>query len=95
MAAARTTQTNVDRQKEVGLMGQTIAESIWEEGWLKGESEGALRTARQMLRRFLTGKFGTLPEAVGQRIENCSDLERLTAAAQQVPTLDKPEDLQL
>jgi hypothetical protein len=76
-------------------MGQTIAEAIWEEGWLMGASVGALKVARQMLRQFLIGKFGTLPEAVGQRLESCTDLDRLMAAAEQAVSLDKPEDLQL
>ena len=40
LAAAQETQTNVERQKEVGLMAQTIAESIWEEGLRKGLEQG-------------------------------------------------------
>lgn len=95
LAAAQATQANVDRQKEIGLMGQTIAESIWEEGWLKGEEVGALKTARQILHRLLANRFSPLPEAVTQRIENCTDLDRLIATTQQVTTLDKPEDIQL
>jgi hypothetical protein len=103
LAAARTTQINVDRQKEVGLMGQTIAEAMWEEGRLKGRSEGLsegeakgeLGASRRILCRLLTTRFGLLPEGVVQGIESCTDLDRLTAAAQQVLSLDKLEDLQL
>jgi hypothetical protein len=76
-------------------MGQTIAESIWEEGILKGRTEGELAASRRMLRRFLTARFGQLPDAVVQRIENCADVDRFTAAAKQAPGLDRPEDLQL
>jgi hypothetical protein len=91
LAAAQATQTNVDRQKEVGIMGQTIAESIWEEGRIKGE----LGMARRILRQLLEDHFGAVSEAVLQRIENATDADRLTAAARQVSRLAKPEDLQL
>jgi hypothetical protein len=90
-AAAQAAQTDAKRQKEVGFMAQTIAESIWQEGQAAGE----LRASRRMLLQFLISRFGALPEGVVQRIESCTDLERLVAAAQQVTTLDKPEDLQL
>jgi hypothetical protein len=91
LAAAQATQAHVDRQKEIGLMGQTIAESIWEEGQASGE----LRASRRILRQLLTARFGQTPEGIVQRIESCADLDRLIAAIQQVLSLDKPEDLQL
>jgi hypothetical protein len=76
-------------------MGQTIAEEIWEEGRIVGQSEGELRASRRILRQVLTGRFGTLPEAAVQRIDSCTDLDRLMDAVQQALSLDKPEDLQL
>jgi hypothetical protein len=91
LAAARATQGNVERQKEVGLMGQTIAESIWEEGWLKGR----LDVARRLLRQLLTDRFGAVPESVLQRIDGAADVDRLTAAALQVSRIATPEELQL
>jgi hypothetical protein len=48
-----------------------------------------------MLRLFLMARFGALADEVVQRIENCTNLDRLTAAARQAATLDKPENLQL
>jgi hypothetical protein len=95
LAAALATQANVERQKEIKLMGQTIGEAIWEEGWLKGHSEGELKVARRMLRQLLTDRFGEVPEAVVQRIESATDVDRLTAAALRVSRIDNPEDLQL
>jgi hypothetical protein len=99
LAAAQAAQTNVNRQKEVGLMGQTIAESIWEEGLLKGrsagEAAGRLQLAREMLRQLLADRFGSVPEAILQRIENTTDVDRLTAAARQVLHIAVPEELQL
>jgi hypothetical protein len=99
LAAAQATQADVNRQKEVGLMGQTIAEAIWEEGRLKGRSEGhsegELSASRRVLRQLLTERFGTLPETVLQRIEVARDLNRLMAAALQVSHLASPKDLQL
>ncbi len=76
-------------------MGQTIGEAIREEGRLKAEATGELRASRRILRQLLTKRFNSVPEAIVQRIESCTDLDRLMAAAGQVLTLDKPEDLQL
>jgi hypothetical protein len=98
-AAAVAAQTDAKHQQEVGAMADTIAVSIWKEGWTQGRSEGLsqgeLDASRRMLRRLLAARFGPLPEEVAQRIGTCTNLERLMAAAEQVQTLDKPEDLQL
>jgi hypothetical protein len=48
-----------------------------------------------MLRRILAARFDAVPEEVVQRIENCTDVERLAAAAEQVQTIERPEDLPL
>ncbi len=103
LAAAQVTQADVNRHKEVNLMGQTIAESIWEEGRLKGYSEGKqegkqegeLTALRKTLRRLLTDRFGSVPEAVLQRIESSTDVDRLMTAAIQVLHVAKSDDLQL
>jgi hypothetical protein len=96
-AAGQAALVDATRQREVVDMGQTIAEAIWEESRLKGrsegESQGGLRAARRMLRQLLTTRFGTVPDEVVQRIETCTDLDHLMAAAQQILSLDKPEDL--
>jgi hypothetical protein len=76
-------------------MGQTIAEETWEEAWLRGETEGELKASRRMLRRLLTKRFGSLPDALVRRIDNCANLDQLSAAVIQVLSLDKLEDLQL
>jgi hypothetical protein len=90
-AAERAALADVHRQNEVAVMARTIGQTIWEEGLSRGE----LQASRRMLRQFLTARFGPLAEDVVQRIETCTDLDRLTAAAQQVATLDKPENLRL
>ena len=85
LAAAEAAQADVNRQKEIGLMGQTIAESIWEEGRTKGLSEGRsegrtegeLKLARRLLRQLPSHRFGTVPETVLQRIDHATDVERL------------------
>jgi hypothetical protein len=84
---------DVNRQKEVGLMGQTIAESIWEEGRLTGRSEGELISSRRLLLKLLAERFGVVPEAVLQRIESADDVDRLEATALRVSHLATPEDL--
>jgi hypothetical protein len=91
LAAARAAQTNVERQKEVGLMAQTIAESIWEEGLRKGE----LEAARRLLQQLLVKRFSTVPEDVVRRVASATDVERLTAAALQVLDIATPQDLRL
>jgi hypothetical protein len=95
VAAAQAAQADVNRQKEVSLMGQTIAEAIWEEGRSKGQGEGELSHARRMLRQLLTRRFGPLPEDVLQRIEAATDVERLTASGLEVLSMEKLDDLQL
>jgi hypothetical protein len=91
VAAAQTVQADVNRHKEIGLMAQTIAESIFEEGQLKGE----LNTARRVLRQMLIKRFGTVSEQLLQRIENSTDVERLVAATLEVSSLTAPEDLRI
>ncbi len=103
LTAAQTTQGNVERQKEIGLMGQTIAEAIWEEGWNKGlakgiaegQAQGELKSSRQLLRQLLEDRFGPLSESVRQRIEATTDIERVQAAVLQVLHVNSPEDLEL
>jgi hypothetical protein len=95
LAAAQAAQANVDRQKEVTFMGQTIAESIWEEGRAKGKQEGELKALRGTLRDLLAERFGSVPEEVLGRIDGSTDAGRLRAAAVQVLRVARPEDLQL
>src|SRR5579884_381384 len=95
LAAAQATQTDVDRQKEIGLMGQTIAESIWEEGRLKGRAEGQLETLRGTLRQLLADRFSAVPEALVGRIESCSDVDRLSAAVLRVSHIGTPDEIGL
>jgi hypothetical protein len=103
LVAAQATQTNVERQKEVGLMAQTIAESIWEEGLRKGleqglekgRIEGEMEAARRLLRQLLVKRFGTVPEDVLKRIASATEAERLTSAALQVSDIATAEDLPL
>ena len=76
-------------------MGQTIAESIWEEGRLKGQAEGELKALRRTLRQLLVERFGGVSEGTVQRIESVNDVDRLTAAVIQVLHVATPEDLPL
>jgi hypothetical protein len=76
------------RQEEVRTMGQTIAEALIEEGFVKGiakgRAEGELHANREILHRLLIRKFPELPETVLQQIESCADLQRLKAAIDRV-----------
>jgi len=55
----------------------------------------SLRLCRDNLRDLLQERFGTVPEAVLQRIEACEDLNRLKACLRQVLHVNAPEELQL
>jgi len=103
LATAQAVQEDVNRQQEVGLMSQTIAEAIWEEGRLKGQAEGELKgkregelgVLRRTLQQLLVERFGKIPEDISKRIEANNDADRLMAAAVQVLHITRPDDIQL
>lgn len=77
-------QQTAERQREIEAMGQTIAQSLIEEGLQKGLQEGQVQHARRTLIRFGSRKFGTPPESVRQTIEQITDLDRLDRLTDQV-----------
>ena len=103
LTAAQASPADPAHQKEIQTMTQTIAQAIFAEGRVegrvegeaKGEAKGALQASRKLLRRLLEDRFGALPEAVSQRIEATTDLDRLEAAVLQVSRLQSLDDLQL
>jgi hypothetical protein len=92
IAAAQASQMKVARQKEVQAVGMTIADALkaegkaegMAEGKAEGKAEGRLDDAREMLQGLLEEKFGSVPDAVRQRIQAATDLARLHAAARAV-----------
>jgi hypothetical protein len=111
VTAAQAAQTDVNRQREVGHMGHTLGKTIWEEaheqgqakglaegrieGRAEGRTEGELSALRQSLRRLLAKRFGSVPEAVLQRIDSCTEVDRLMSAIDQILSVATPEDLPL
>jgi hypothetical protein len=99
LAAAQASQAEAQRQQEVRIMGQTIADALIAEGeargQARGQAEGELRATRRHLRQLLAGKFGPLPESLIQRIESVASLEGLEQALVQVQRLQSVEELQL
>jgi hypothetical protein len=83
-------QTSPVLQRRVESMSQTIAESLIEEGIIKGQ----VLANRETLRRQLTSRFGPLPEALLRRIE-AADSDRLNAALDQIFQLKNLEELTL
>ncbi|HBI44797.1 MAG TPA: hypothetical protein DDY78_18375 [Planctomycetales bacterium] len=65
------------------------------EGEARGELRGKLRACRTSLLDLLEARFGTLPEALTQRIEATTDPERLHEAHRQALRLGQLDDLQL
>jgi hypothetical protein len=64
-------------------------------GMAEGKAEGRLDDAREMLQGLLEEKFGSVPDAVRQRIQAATDLARLHAAARAVLHLDRLEEFDL
>jgi hypothetical protein len=73
-------KTNPTRKKEVRKMIQSIADELMEKGRTEGRAEGELQTHRDILRDLLLRKFRRLPKKILQRIETCTDVERLKTA---------------
>jgi hypothetical protein len=90
-AAAEAVQLDKQRRKEVREMGQTIAESLIEEGMEKGE----LRLARSLLLDVLKKRFRKVPKAVKQRIDEATDVARLRAVILDPMSLNSLDDLRL
>ena len=61
-------------------MGQTIAESIWEEGRTKGlsegRSEGQLELARRLLRQLLTIDSASVPRRGGSSVRELQGAQK-------------------
>jgi uncharacterized protein YicC (UPF0701 family) len=62
---------------------------------LEWQAEAALQTCRDVLRMLLEDRFGSLPEALGQKIDTTEDLERLRAAMRQVSKIQSADELPL
>ena len=85
LQAAQRVQTKADIQKEVRVVGETI----WDEAVVEGELKALRRSVRQLLER----RFGRAPEAVIQRIESATDVDRLAAALVKVLDISAPDEL--
>jgi hypothetical protein len=79
-------------QWEKALEGWDVIESKKVLEWQK---ESAARAHRNDLLGLLEERFGRLPRALVQRINQTDDVERLHAAVLQVLRLRKLEELQL
>jgi hypothetical protein len=93
--AALASQRDAARREEIRTMTQTIAEWYVEEGEKKGEKKGRLHALRDTLRIQLEERFQTLPEALQQRIEATTDLEKLQSCLRQVLHIKDLQELQL
>ena len=100
VAAARDSQRNAEDRLEVETMSdvllQTWPEKVAEEararglaegiaeGLAEGIAEGQLLKSREILRRLLEKRFGSLPQALARQIESSFDGEALQAGIDQV-----------
>jgi hypothetical protein len=76
-------------------MSEKLGATIADRAMAKGQAKGQLSMCRTMLRDLLEDRFGMVPEDLLQRIESCSDLERLQRAARQVYRVQSLEELSL
>jgi hypothetical protein len=82
-------------RKEIQTLTNKLGPTLVELTLAEGERKGELRTARRLLRALLEDRFGAAPEALLQRIEASTDLERLQTAARQVYQIQKLDELPL
>jgi hypothetical protein len=93
--AARTSQSQVQLQEEVRTVVNETLGKTWEQELVeKGEARGVLLGCRRMLRRQLEQRFGTLPQAVLDRIA-AADLEALDKAGECVSSIASLDELPL
>lgn len=95
VAVAKAANEDVVRQREIEAMSEKLGATIADRAMAKGQAKGQLSMCRTMLRDLLEDRFGMVPEDLLQRIESCSDLERLQRAARQVYRVQSLEELSL
>jgi hypothetical protein len=86
------------QEQRVRAMANTAAEELMEQGRTEGERKGraaGVQALRTVLLELLADRFGTVPQAVVERINALAELDRLEAAARQALRLQRLEDLQL
>ncbi len=82
-----TRQANPARQKEVENMVKTVMEDLLEQGELRGH--------RKILRQLLAERFGALPPAVQQQIDQATDLDKMSSAIRQAFLIKSLDELKL
>jgi Putative transposase, YhgA-like len=88
---ARDSQSEAAHREEIREMSETI-EQTWEQELL---AEGGLRNCQRNLRLVLRERFGAVPEALDQRIEQIRDLERLENGIRQALHIQDVAELEL
>ncbi|QEL16014.1 Rpn family recombination-promoting nuclease/putative transposase [Limnoglobus roseus] len=90
----RTLFSGVQKMRESSTY-QAILDEGRAEGELQGEIKGEIKGVRLALTTLLESRFGSIPQAVEDRIQSATGLDRLRAALIQVATITRPEDLVL
>ncbi len=78
-----------DRQREVQVMGKTMAEVVREEG----RKEEAVRSRQDILLRLLRGRFRKVPKEVERVIRATGDVARLDGWLDVILTVDSLSDM--
>jgi hypothetical protein len=96
---AQQSQSAAAHREEMRKVSETIdrtwPEELLAEGMAQGRAEGELRTCRRNLRLVLEERFGAVPEALAQQIEQLGDLERLESSIRQALRIQELAQLKL
>jgi hypothetical protein len=74
----------VDAGEEMRTMARTLRQALLEEGLEQGIEQGKERGMREMLSRLLTRRFGPLPPAAIERLEQICSTDELARLAERV-----------
>jgi len=95
LTAAQESQTDAQRREEMRKMSEVIEKTWEQEIWEEAHTQGQLREARTMLRSVLEDRFGPLPAALIDQIEQSEEIDLLRAATRRAYLLGDLEELEL
>jgi hypothetical protein len=72
---------------------EQVTAQVTEQVTAQSEARGELRALRHTLRRWLTDRFGAIPEELEQQMSECQDTARLEAAIRRVGSIQTIDQL--
>jgi hypothetical protein len=87
------TVKDYNRREEVLKMGRTAAQALIEEGIGLGIEQGALRTRREDLLKFMQARFGQVPIVLEREILAIQDMNKLSHLIERVARANDIDDI--